>query len=151
MIVHRLTKLVCRYHPGDIKPSEFKDQLRSLQEKQNYKDMPKLFIQLRERFNPVMRHFFTEKRQDPLAWYAMRLRYARSLAVGSMAGHTVGLGDRHCSNILVDQSTGELVHIDLGIAFEQVSRCPNRLLLPSPHVLKHRFTIPRTGPILDNS
>ncbi len=84
-------------------------------------DLPALFVKLRENFHPVMRHFFTENRKDPIAWYAMRLRYARSLAVGSMVGHAVGLGDRHCSNILIDKISGELVHIDLGIAFDQVS------------------------------
>jgi hypothetical protein len=34
-------------------------------------------------------------------------------------GHVVGLGDRHVSNILMDEARGELVHIDLGIAFDQ--------------------------------
>jgi ataxia telangiectasia mutated family protein len=29
-------------------------------------------------------------------------------------------GDRHVQNILIDQKTAELIHIDLGIAFEQV-------------------------------
>lgn len=70
-------------------------------------------------FKPVMRHFFTEKRREPLAWFTMRLNYARSVAVTSMVGHMVGLGDRHCSNILIDRGTGELVHIDFGIAFEE--------------------------------
>lgn len=32
----------------------------------------------------------------------------------------MGLGDRHSSNILVDEVTAEVVHIDLGVAFEQV-------------------------------
>jgi hypothetical protein len=31
----------------------------------------------------------------------------------------VGLGDRHSMNILIDQDTAEVVHIDLGVAFEQ--------------------------------
>jgi len=31
-----------------------------------------------------------------------------------MIGYIVGLGDRHCSNLLIDQKTAELVHIDLG-------------------------------------
>ncbi|KAG5221126.1 Serine/threonine-protein kinase [Salix suchowensis] len=35
------------------------------------------------------------------------------------SGHILGLGDRHASNILILKTTGELVHIDLGIAFEQ--------------------------------
>ena len=31
----------------------------------------------------------------------------------------MGLGDRHSMNVLVDERTAEVVHIDLGIAFEQ--------------------------------
>lgn len=30
-------------------------------------------------------------------------------------GYIVGLGDRHIQNILIDEQTAELVHIDLGI------------------------------------
>ena len=37
-----------------------------------------------------------------------------------MIGYVLGLGDRHMQNILIDKSTAELIHIDLGIAFEQV-------------------------------
>ena len=68
-----------------------------------------------------MRHFFTEQHKHPKSWFRMRLNYARSAAVTSIVGHVLGLGDRHLSNILIDTSTGELVHIDLGIAFEQVN------------------------------
>lgn len=73
------------------------------------------------KFQPVMRHFFTEKCREPLAWFSMRLSYARSVAVTSIVGYMVGLGDRHCSNILIDKITGELVQIDFGIVFEEVS------------------------------
>ena len=31
----------------------------------------------------------------------------------------LGIGDRHSNNILVHQKTGEVVHIDFGIVFEQ--------------------------------
>ena len=34
-------------------------------------------------------------------------------------GHILGIGDRHASNILMNEVTGELVHIDFGIVFEQ--------------------------------
>lgn len=57
----------------------------------------------------------------PGSWFQMRLAYSRSVAVTSIVGHVVGLGDRHVSNILIDQASGELVHIDLGIAFDQAS------------------------------
>ena len=46
--------------------------------------------------------------------------HARSVATTSIVGHILGLGDRHLSNILMDNKSGEVVHIDLGIAFEQV-------------------------------
>ena len=83
-----------------------------------------LFRSLRERFKPVMRHFFTEKHKTPMSWFAMRLNYTRSVATTSIVGHILGLGDRHTSNILIESSTGEVVHIDLGIAFEQVKKKP---------------------------
>ena len=38
-------------------------------------------------------------------------------------GHVVGLGDRHGENLLLDASTGDLVHIDFSCLFDRV-RCP---------------------------
>ena len=55
-----------------------------------------------------------------MSWFERRLAYSRSLATGSMVGFVLGLGDRHSSNILIDTGSAELVHIDLGIAFDQV-------------------------------
>ena len=31
-----------------------------------------------------------------------------------LVGYLVGLGDRHIQNILIDQNTAELIHIDFG-------------------------------------
>ncbi len=94
--------------------------------KGNADDLKALFIELREQFKPVMRHYFTESHKTPMSWFKMRLNYARSVATTSIVGHILGLGDRHLSNILLDNNNGEVVHIDLGIAFEQV-----RLLVTS--------------------
>lgn len=46
-------------------------------------------------------------------------------------GYVVGLGDRHAMNILVDQATAEVVHIDLGVAFEQglMLKTPERVCI----------------------
>lgn len=74
---------------------------------------------IKTQFKPVMRHYFTEIHKTPISWFAMRLKYTRSVATTSIVGHILGLGDRHISNILLDSVTGEVVHIDLGIAFEQ--------------------------------
>lgn len=78
------------------------------------------YLELRKHIRPVMRHYFTEKHKIPMSWFSMRLNYTRSVATNSIVGHVLGLGDRHCSNILLDNVTGEVVHIDLGIAFDQV-------------------------------
>ncbi len=36
----------------------------------------------------------------------------------SMVGYVLGLGDRHPSNLMIDQVTGRVVHIDFGDCFE---------------------------------
>ncbi|KAJ2366834.1 phosphatidylinositol kinase- protein kinase tor1, partial [Coemansia sp. RSA 2610] len=51
-------------------------------------------------------------------WLERRTNYTRSLAVMSMAGYILGLGDRHPSNILIHERTGKVVHIDFGDCFE---------------------------------
>jgi serine-protein kinase ATM len=76
---------------------------------------------IQKQFHPVMRHYFTEKHKTPISWFAKRLNYTRSVATTSIVGHVLGLGDRHISNILLDNASGQVVHIDLGIAFDQVS------------------------------
>jgi ataxia telangiectasia mutated family protein len=80
-----------------------------------------IFLDIRSRFKPVMRHYFTERHKIPISWFTMRLNYTRSVATTSIVGHVLGLGDRHTSNILMDNVTGEVIHIDLGVAFDQVS------------------------------
>jgi ataxia telangiectasia mutated family protein len=86
------------------------------------------------RLQPVMRHWFTESHKVPMSWFAMRLNYTRSVATTSVVGHVLGLGDRHTRNILLDVATGAVVHIDLGIAFEQGR------LLPIPEIVPFRMT-----------
>ncbi|WVQ93187.1 hypothetical protein IAU59_000251 [Kwoniella sp. CBS 9459] len=109
-----------RYQTGtDITPADIQGKISRIQDRDpNSAELVKQYSSMIKRFQPVMRHFFVEKHKDPMAWFAMRLNYARSVAVTSIVGWMVGLGDRHCSNILIDQTSGELVHIDFGIVFE---------------------------------
>ena len=48
-------------------------------------------------------------------------------------GHIVGLGDRHVQNILIDKAISEIIHIDLGVAFDQVCHFLVRLV---PNLLR---------------
>lgn len=77
------------------------------------------FREICNNIKPVLRIFFFRQFRHAEAWFKARTVYSRSAAASSIVGHILGLGDRHCSNILLDISTGEVVHIDLGIAFDQ--------------------------------
>ena len=51
-------------------------------------------------------------------WLNRRINYTTSLAVTSIAGYILGLGDRHVCNIMMNTRTAKLVHIDFGDSFE---------------------------------
>eukprot|EP01114_Cavostelium_apophysatum_P008932 TRINITY_DN21_c0_g2_i1.p1 TRINITY_DN21_c0_g2~~TRINITY_DN21_c0_g2_i1.p1 ORF type:complete len:2332 (-),score=773.36 TRINITY_DN21_c0_g2_i1:268-7263(-) len=58
------------------------------------------------------------KSSNSEAWLDRRTNYTRSLAVMSMVGYILGLGDRHPSNLMLDRLTGKVLHIDFGDCFE---------------------------------
>ncbi|GAA5970883.1 hypothetical protein JCM11641_004492 [Rhodosporidiobolus odoratus] len=58
------------------------------------------------------------KSRNSEAWLDRRSNYCRTLAVMSMVGHILGLGDRHPSNLLMDRVSGRIVHVDFGDCFE---------------------------------
>ncbi|KAG1876416.1 hypothetical protein DFJ58DRAFT_754177 [Suillus subalutaceus] len=120
-----------RYRPSDLKHGQILTMLKQTREKNGGKTeaMVKTFQLICQRTQPVMRHYFTEKHKTPITWFAMRLNYTRSVATTSIVGHILGLGDRHVQNILIDNGSGEVVHIDLGIAFDQgkLLRIPERV------------------------
>ena len=78
----------------------------------------------------VFEHALNETKGDDLAkvlwlksrtsevWLDRRTNYTRSLAVMSMVGYILGLGDRHPSNLMLDRYSGKILHIDFGDCFE---------------------------------
>ena len=58
------------------------------------------------------------KSQNAEDWLERRTNYSRSLAVMSIVGYILGLGDRHPSNIMLDRISGKILHIDFGDCFE---------------------------------
>lgn len=83
---------------------------------------------------PVLRHFFFETFVSSESWFNSRTTYTRGIAASSIVGYIMGLGDRHCNNILLDKQTGEPIHIDLGVAFDQGKQ------LPIPETVPFRLT-----------
>ena len=58
------------------------------------------------------------KSKNSETWLDRRTNYSRSLAVMSMVGYILGLGDRHPSNLMLDRISGKILHIDFGDCFE---------------------------------
>ena len=132
-----------RYRPQDSKASTCRKMMKDAcmssttqEEQDNPMSKLNVFLRIQDQFKPVFRcvgacsifffskcvsHFFTEHFPTPDEWFERRLAYTRSTAASSIVGFALGLGDRHLFNILVDEQTAELVHIDLGLAFDQVT------------------------------
>lgn len=47
-------------------------------------------------------------------WFLWHVNMDSALNLFVLVGYILGLGDRHVQNILIDEQTAELVHIDLG-------------------------------------
>jgi FKBP12-rapamycin complex-associated protein len=52
------------------------------------------------------------------SWLIRRTNYSQSLAVMSVVGYILGLGDRHPNNLMMDRQSGKIIHIDYGDCFE---------------------------------
>ena len=122
-----------KYHPEDKEATKCRKEINDAQNK-GVTERIKAFRSVLSKFHPVMRYFFFERFKDPDEWFMRRLAYTRSTAATSILGHILGLGDRHGHNILLDNISGEVVHIDLGVAFE------SGRVLPVPEMVPFRLT-----------
>lgn len=121
------------YYPRDIKGPACRKKIADVQTK-SIETRVRMYREVAEQFHPVMRYFFIENFVDPDEWFVKRNAYTRGTAAISILGHILGLGDRHQHNILLDTNSGEIVHIDLGVAFEMGR------VLPVPEVVPFRLT-----------
>jgi serine/threonine-protein kinase ATR len=85
-------------------------------------------------FTPCFHRWFLTEFVEPTAWFEARTMYTRSVATWSAVGHVVGLGDRHCENILIDTACGECVHVDFDCLFDK------GVTLARPEVVPFRLT-----------
>ncbi|CAH1736405.1 unnamed protein product, partial [Aphis gossypii] len=124
-----------KYRPEDMAPETARDILRSSQARRdNELVKQKKYMEICKALKPVFRYYFFEKFLSPSIWFERRQAFIHSVATTSMIGYILGLGDRHFHNILIDNNTAELIHIDFGVAFEQGT------LLNTPETVPFRLT-----------
>lgn len=122
-----------RYQPKDMTPLDARKTFAELA-KSSVRTKQEKFLKICQRLSPVFQHFFLERFLMPGMWFERRLCYIKSVAVSSMISYILGIGDRHVQNILVDEKTAEVIHIDFGIAFELGKN------LPTPETIPFRLT-----------
>lgn len=118
-----------KYRPNDWRPEKALREIMSTDTASTEKKVAK-FMECCKNIKPVFHHFFYEHFKSPGKIFERRFAYAVSLAVSSMTGYILGIGDRHTQNILIDIKTAEVIHIDFGIAFEAGKCLPHPELIP---------------------
>lgn len=68
------------------------------------------------------------------SYLQIRSQFNRSFSVLSVCLYVLGIGDRHLSNWLLSLSSGRLIAIDFGLAFDQ------GVQLPIPELIPIRFS-----------
>jgi len=89
---------------------------------------------IRRKFPAVFHQWYLHRFTDPSAWFEARTRFVRTSAAWSMAGHIIGLGDRHGENLLLNTRTGACAHVDFDCLFDK------GLTLSTPEIVPFRLT-----------
>lgn len=84
------------------------------------------YNKLKKLYKPVLQIWFADKFANPVVWYTARNRYTRSCAVMSIVGYLLGMGDRHGDNVLLNEKTGQILHVDFDCLFDK----GKKLLVP---------------------
>lgn len=77
------------------------------------------FNDMKKKYPPILGKWYIEHFSNVQNYFSARTNYIRSVAVMSMVGYIMGLGDRHLENILFDIHSGEVVHVDFACVFNK--------------------------------
>ncbi|KAF7698589.1 putative serine/threonine-protein kinase MEC1 like protein [Cucumispora dikerogammari] len=79
-----------------------------------------------EGLKPKLHLFFLTNNEDSnntdynsSIWLTRHKNFITSYSIMCIVGWFLGLGDRHCENILLDLNTGEAIHVDINMIFDK--------------------------------
>lgn len=107
---------------------------KSVSDRKNIEELITLFEDICHEAPLVLHSWLVNQFSDPSSWYMARTAFTRSTAVMSIVGYIIGLGDRHCENILFFKKSGAVLHIDFDCLFEKGKT------LPTPEIVPFRLT-----------
>jgi ataxia telangiectasia mutated family protein len=96
-----------RYFPGEWSDSYCREKLKNVHEgklkgPEKFQALRCAFDEICVNHSPVFRFFFIEKfSYSAEAWYAARMRYTRSVAVISIVGHILGIGELRIRSVVI--------------------------------------------------
>ncbi|WWD22809.1 hypothetical protein CI109_107303 [Kwoniella shandongensis] len=142
------------YDPVTFNPRQNKPRLDPSAESDRYDKLP-LEVKV-ERLKGALSHSKQSDLKDVLwqrspsseIWIKRRTNFARTIGVGSFVGYIIGLGDRHGSNILVDQLTWGVLHIDFGDLFnvaQERSFAPEKVPFRLTRMMTNAFELASRG------
>lgn len=126
-----------KYYPSDMTPNQCSKEIGAL-DNLDLETKERRFKEICDQIRPAFHHFFLERFKNPGQLFERCLTYTTSVAVSSMVGYILGIGDRHIQNILIDEITAEVVHIDFGYAFETGKLLPHPELVPFSKLVKFK-------------
>lgn len=90
-------------------------------------------------------HKWLEENNNPKEWFYAREKFIQSYAVMNMIGWFMGLGDRHCENIMFDMNY-LTVHVDLNCLFDKAKsfKFPEKVPFRLTHNILDAFGILKT-------
>ena len=103
----------------------------------NHKDPEKRILEFRkmeQMYKPKTKDWYAMKFASPSTWFKAQKEYIHTTAIWSLVGYIIGLGDRHLENILLNEVTGGIVHVDFDLIFDKAR------LLQIPETVPFRLT-----------
>ena len=112
------------------KQKDMKVSMSKIKQRLDLPNKKQEFELILQEIPPVLHLYFCNLFPCPMTYFENRMAFARTTAAMSIVGYALGLGDRHCENILINVTNGDLVHVDFNCLFEKGKRLSVPELVP---------------------